>query len=270
MSTNPSHIRETIQRDDIAAALEQLTALVTQSQLGARYRNEVTLHAAGFRRLQTEARQGLLTPQEQRIERTRLTAALLDLLDALEQDLARQGTPPPAGSSQPAATASTVSEAGSKPTTPAHQPPSDRQPLRVFLCHSSGDKPAVRTLYQQLRAAGIQPWFDEEDLLPGQEWRTEIPRVVRATDVVLVCLSRSSVDRAGYAQKEIKLALDVADEQPEGSIFLIPVKLEECPMPDRLSHLHWVNLFAERGYEQLLRALRYQAERLDRVIIPHT
>jgi hypothetical protein len=94
--------------------------------------------------------------------------------------------------------------------------------------------------------------------------------VVRATDVVLVCLSRSSVDRAGYAQKEIKLALDVADEQPEGSIFLIPVKLEECPMPDRLSHLHWVNLFAERGYEQLLRALHYQAERLDRVIIPHT
>jgi len=268
MSITPSHIRDAIQRDDIAAALEQLTALVTQSQAGARYRNEVTLHAAGFRRLQTDARQGLLTPQEQRIERNRITAALLDLLDALEQDLARQGTPPPVAGPQ-ATAASNVSEAGSMPTAPTHQLSSDRQPLRVFLCHSSGDKPAVRMLYQQLRAAGIQPWFDEEDLLPGQVWRTEIPRVVRATDVVLVCLSHSSVDRAGYAQKEIKLALDVADEQPEGSIFLIPVKLEECPMPDRLSHLHWVNLFAERGYEQLLRALRYQAERLDRGIIPH-
>jgi len=62
--------------------------------------------------------------------------------------------------------------------------------------------------------------------------------VVRAVDVVLVCLSRSSVDRPGYAQKEIKPALDAADEQPESSIFPIPVKLEECPMPDRLSRLH--------------------------------
>ena len=43
------------------------------------------------------------------------------------------------------------------------------RPLRVFLCHSSNDKPAVRELYQKLRAeAWIQPWLDEEELYPGQ------------------------------------------------------------------------------------------------------
>lgn len=37
-------------------------------------------------------------------------------------------------------------------------------PLRVFLCHSSNDKPAVRELYQKLRAeAWISPWLDEEE-----------------------------------------------------------------------------------------------------------
>lgn len=142
------------------------------------------------------------------------------------------------------------------------------QPLQVFLCHSSGDKPLVRDLYKRLRAEGIMPWFDEEDLLPGQQWREEIPKAVRAADVVLVCLASSSLDRAGYVQKEIALALDVAEEQPDGNIFVIPVRLEECNIPDRLSTRHWVNLFDDRGYEKLIRALHRQAEHLGRVITP--
>ena len=41
--------------------------------------------------------------------------------------------------------------------------------LRVFLCHSSQDKPIVRELYQRLNAEGwIDPWLDEEKLLPGR------------------------------------------------------------------------------------------------------
>ncbi len=142
------------------------------------------------------------------------------------------------------------------------------QPLHVFLCHSSDDKPAVRELYQRLQIGGIKPWFDEEDLLPGQNWQEVIPRAIREANVVLVCLSCSSVNRMGYVQKEIKLALDTADEQPEDSIFVIPVRLEECDIPDRLRHLHWVNLFEERGYERLMGALQHQADQLGRVITP--
>jgi hypothetical protein len=40
-----------------------------------------------------------------------------------------------------------------------------KRPLKVFLCHSSNDKPTVRELYQKLRAEPwIQPWLDEEEL----------------------------------------------------------------------------------------------------------
>lgn len=57
------------------------------------------------------------------------------------------------------------------------QTPSLHQ-LQVFLCHSSGDKDAVRTLYQQLRREGVKPWLDEEDLLPGQNWDQEIREAI--------------------------------------------------------------------------------------------
>jgi len=52
--------------------------------------------------------------------------------------------------------------------------PEDRK-LRLFLCHASQDKPAVRELYKRLEAEGwIHPWLDEENLYPGQEWDLKI------------------------------------------------------------------------------------------------
>lgn len=135
----------------------------------------------------------------------------------------------------------------------------DRRSLKVFLCHSSADKPAVRDLFHKLLKEGINPWLDEEDLLPGHEWQQEIPKAVRTSDVVIVCLSKSSISKAGYVQKEIRYALDVADEQPEGTIFIIPVKLEQCEVPERLKRWQWVNLFEERGYERLMTALQTRA-----------
>jgi formylglycine-generating enzyme required for sulfatase activity len=134
--------------------------------------------------------------------------------------------------------------------------------LKVFLCHASGDKPAVRKLYHRLRGAGFDPWLDEEKLLPGQEWQLEIPKAVRSSDVVVICLSRRAVTKAGYVQKEIRYALDLADEQPEGTIFLIPLRLEECDVPQRLRRWQWEDLFHEEGYERLLSALRARAKSL--------
>jgi hypothetical protein len=47
-----------------------------------------------------------------------------------------------------------------------------------------------------------------------------------------------------------------ADEKPEGTIFIIPIRLEDCAVPVRLRRWHWVNLFEETGYNRLLAALR--------------
>ena len=134
--------------------------------------------------------------------------------------------------------------------------------LKVFLCHSSGDKPAVRDLYTRLQADGFDPWLDEEDILPGQDWRREIPKAVRSAEAIIVCLSHASITKAGYVQKEIVDALDVADQKPEGTIFIIPLRLEDCEIPERLSRWQMGHLFAERGYERLVQALKIRADAL--------
>jgi hypothetical protein len=129
--------------------------------------------------------------------------------------------------------------------------------FRIFLCHSSDDKAAVRALYQELREAGFFPWLDEVDLLPGQNWATEIQRAIRSSRMVLACLSTTSVSKAGFVQKEIVYALDAAEEWPDGSIFIIPARLEPCEIPQRLKDLHAADLFSPSGMETLLSVLRF-------------
>jgi formylglycine-generating enzyme required for sulfatase activity len=110
---------------------------------------------------------------------------------------------------------------------------------------------------------GFEPWLDEERLLPGQDWGLEISAAVRSSDVVIVCLSVASVGKVGYLQKELRLVLDAAEYQPEGRIFVIPVRLELCPLPTALSRLQFADLFVDDGYEHLTAALSARTEGLD-------
>ncbi len=134
--------------------------------------------------------------------------------------------------------------------------------LKVFLCHSSADNKIVREIYLRLQKEGISPWLDEEDILPGENWRKAIQRAIQSSDAVLACLSISSINEAGHVQKEISMSLDVADEQPENSIFVIPLRLEECIVPDRLSQIQYVDYFKADGFQKLMKALQIRLEQL--------
>jgi hypothetical protein len=197
------------------------------------------------------------TPAHVEIEIDELRTQIQDLENELGiVPLIRQA-PAPNSPNTPSFTTA-VNQAGMVQQIGQHQP-ADVQKLRIFLCHASIDKPIVRILYRQLLTDGYQPWLDEEDLLPGQTWELAIKKAVQASDVIIVCLSQAAVTTAGFRNKEIKLALDVADMQPEGTIFIIPFRLEACEVPDRLSPWHWVDYFAPDGYARLLKALQVRA-----------
>jgi uncharacterized protein (TIGR02145 family) len=140
--------------------------------------------------------------------------------------------------------------------------------LRIFLCHSSGDRQAVRDLYNRLCADGYNPWLDVEDLVPGQDWQYEISCAISNADLIIVCLSKASINKAGYVQREIREALDVALEQPDNAIFLIPLRLDECEVPKKLSKWQWVNYFEVRGYDRLKSALNHRAKALGKGVLP--
>ena len=141
------------------------------------------------------------------------------------------------------------------------------RPLRVFLCHYSVDKPTVRELYQKLSAEGwIDVWLDEQKLFPGMDWNLEIERAVEEADVIIVCLSSNSVTKEGYVQRELKYALDIALEKPEGTIFVIPLRLDNCEPPRRLRGWQYADYFPESlrpwAYQRVLESLKIRAKLL--------
>jgi len=135
-----------------------------------------------------------------------------------------------------------------------------RPRLRVFICHASEDKPEIRKLHRRLQIDGYQAWLDEVDILPGKRWKDEILRALRQSEVILVCLSNSAVTKTGFLQRELGLALDLLNEHPEDDIFLIPVRLERCQVPERLKEIQFVDLFEEDGYAKLITALGTKAK----------
>lgn len=140
--------------------------------------------------------------------------------------------------------------------------PSFPHPLKIFLSYASPDSEQARKLFEFLRGRGADPWLDVENLLPGQDWKLEIQKALEDADVIVLCLSKESVSREGYVQKEMRLAMERGLEMPEGEIFLIPARLEECDLPHRLRDYQWVDVFTESGMNKLVRSLNLRAERV--------
>lgn len=144
----------------------------------------------------------------------------------------------------------------------------ENRKLRVFLCHASQDKPIVRELYQRLKSEEwIEPWLDEEELLPGQDWDIEIERAVEAADAVIVFLSSYSVSKEGYVQKEIRFALNMALFKPSETIFIVPLRLDNCLVPRNLNTIQYIDFFPSKRFEWAYQRLNRSLEmRLQQII----
>lgn len=126
---------------------------------------------------------------------------------------------------------------------------------KVFLSYASEDFSRVQPIYEQLKQNGLNPWLDRENLLPGVDWDREIVREIKRSHFVLFCISSRSINKRGYVQKELRTALSAFDRIPMGQTYLIPVRLEECPIPDELSRYHFADVFRDGEFDKLLKSI---------------
>ena len=85
--------------------------------------------------------------------------------------------------------------------------------VRIFLCYAREDEEQVENLYRKLSAAGLNPWMDKKDILPGEIWESSIRRAIRGSGFFLACLSAKSVKKRSFIQKEILGNLVQYDER---------------------------------------------------------
>ena len=138
--------------------------------------------------------------------------------------------------------------------------------VRIFICYAEEDFSHAYTIYEILKQEKYSPWIDRENILPGQDWDLEIEKAIRECNFFLACMSKNSVDKEGYVQKELKKGLEILDQKPTGTIYIIPVRLDECKVPPRFEKLHWCDFFQDRSVEKLLEAIKFGCK--ERGIIP--
>jgi hypothetical protein len=132
---------------------------------------------------------------------------------------------------------------------------------RVFVAYVHEDAVQAGRIFDMLDAAGFDPWMDERKLLPGQNWTRAIQNALETSDFAVCCFSRNSIRKRSGFQAEIRYALEAARRLPLDEIFLLPVRLDECPIPmDVAREMQYVDLFPDwdAGIGRVIEAIRQQ------------
>ena len=117
------------------------------------------------------------------------------------------------------------------------------RPPRVFLSYSSADREIVREYANKLRHVGVDVWFDEMHLRPGDDWVRAIERAMDSSDFIAFFMSQNSM-RRGFVQKELNLAFNRWQTMPPDRALILPVLLDKdsvSGMPPLLRDIHWLD-----------------------------
>src|SRR5215471_16696788 len=102
--------------------------------------------------------------------------------------------------------------------------PNNSQENTVFISYASEDFQQADRLYKDLKNAGLNPWLDKYNLLPGHKRKDKIEDAINKSRYFIALFSKASVGKIGYEQSQISFALDVLKNYPPNKIFYIPVR----------------------------------------------
>jgi hypothetical protein len=130
---------------------------------------------------------------------------------------------------------------------------------KVFISHSSRDKPFVRKLVQELEQRHLNVWFDERELKVGDSIVAGVSAGLRNSDYLIVVLSKSSV-ASRWVQEELNAAL-MEELSGEGRPVL-PVLIDDCELPPLLKSRLYADFRTDfsAGLKKLLAVLTQESE----------
>ena len=109
--------------------------------------------------------------------------------------------------------------------------PTSQQP-RVFVSHSSRDKPFVRRLTGDLKQRNLTVWFDEQELGVGDSIVQGVSAGLKDTDYFVLVISENSL-QSKWVQQESNSAL--MSELSGKGVVVLPIRIDDAPIPPLLT-----------------------------------
>ena len=104
---------------------------------------------------------------------------------------------------------------------------------------------AAKRLCDALRAAGVEVWFDQSELVGGDAWDQKIRKQIRECALLIPVISKTTQGRReAYFRLEWKLADERTHLMAKGTPFLLPVTIDETSdrdalVPDSFLAVQW-------------------------------
>jgi Response regulator containing a CheY-like receiver domain and an HTH DNA-binding domain len=130
------------------------------------------------------------------------------------------------------------------------------QPAEIFVSYARTDVELVRGIYETLLSKNHRLWMDVYSIKGGENWFRAITKAINECEIFLAVLSNNSVSRRGVIQKELKKALDKWEGMLPDDIYIIPIRIDDCPIPDLLKHIQVLDWDNGKGESKLLEAIR--------------
>jgi tetratricopeptide (TPR) repeat protein len=118
----------------------------------------------------------------------------------------------------------------------------------IFLSYASQDAGAAKKICEALRAAGVEVWFDQNELRGGDAWDQKIRRQIKECALFVPVISATTkARREGYFRREWKSAVDRTHDMDEALPFLLPVVIDatsdaEAFVPEKFREVQWTRL----------------------------
>jgi hypothetical protein len=129
---------------------------------------------------------------------------------------------------------------------------------RVFICHATEDKPFAASLYEQLKAAGLEPWLDIENIRGGDRWDEMIQKTIKKEiDYFLVLQSKALQNRLeGYVNKELYEAQERQKTFRPSIRFIIPLEIDDGGRLEELEDLQSIPVHTQDKIAELVRLIQ--------------
>lgn len=131
-----------------------------------------------------------------------------------------------------------------------------RQARHVFIIYARDDLETAKRLAALLKDAGLSPWLDVEQLVPGQVWKKAVLKALEESSVALVIVSRN-LEKNGFVREELNAAMKLLQSHEADVVPIVPVKIDDSNAPEALSQIQWVDLREDGAEERLLRGLSH-------------
>jgi len=126
---------------------------------------------------------------------------------------------------------------------------------RVFLSYAHEDEALVRKVQLRLQRNGFEVWMDKTDIQPGERWEGVIRQAVHDADCFVLCVTRCSVSKDGFFERELKEALEIWKSNLDTDYRIVPALLENVQLPKELNQFQGVDLTTDKNWGRFTRAL---------------